>query len=625
MLQSLPGESGRITFGAAEELDLYRGYLETLGMVAGLLLEESSQQNLAEVMRRLMESTGVSCSSLFVNEPDENGSACAKLHCAWPPVGEAGDFPDHRSIRKIAYRDYPLLSDTLHVGMVLSKHISELPEAEAALFAWQHIHTALCIPLLIDGELEGFIGLFSQNRPHSWQPVEIGVLCTIANSLALALARKRVEQSLEASAARLRALVGVTEDLVIEYDLSGVILNIWTDSQAFCAGLHAGLAGTSLTQSLPGDMAQAMLWATPRVLAGGQRETFEFTLDIDREDRFFIGRLQMLPSPSGQSRSIVALIRDATELMQQEARRQSMLETLNLLEEAIVELSPDGLLLNYSAAWSKLLDASSEKGEPGGEKRLADYVEPDDRAALDAVIRQLTAGVTHSAVVRFRLLAAHDNPVWVEARLLGHRSHLGQVTGLRGVLRDITSSHLQEKRIAQLALHDALTQLPNRVLFEERLHQAVARSQRNKTKVALGFIDLDHFKQINDTLGHKAGDTVLVTLSRRLQSALRETDTLSRWGGDEFVVLLPDTSERDSRRIGERLRDATGESIDLGGTETRLTLSIGFAVYPDDADSPEALMSVADQAMFHAKGAGRNNVRFFQDIRDKNGDPPKET
>ena len=601
-----------------DEMDLHRGYLKTLGIVAGLLLEQSSEQNLTEVLRLLAETTGVSCCALFLNKAGENGQSFAKLHCTWSSSEKSSRLSDYTQFHEIHYQDYPLLSDTLHVGMVLSKHISEMPQAEATLFAEHHIHTVLCIPLLISGEMEGFIGLFSHDRTRNWLPLEINVLCTIANSLALALARKRVEQSLVASTTRLRALVGATEDLVIEYDLKGQILNIWTDNQTFAFGLNASLVGTTLEQSLPEDMTQAIQLATPRAIASNNREIFEFTLHINNEDRFFMGRLQMLPSQTGQTQNIVALIRDATELIQEEARRQSMLETLNLLEEAIVDLSPDGLLLNYSAAWHKLLDTPAENAELHIGKSLANYVFPDDRASLIALIEQLASAKKHSDVIRFRLLSNQEEPIWVEARLLAHRSPQGQITALRGVLRDITSSHLQERRITQLALHDALTQLPNRILLEEHLHQAIARAQRNNTKVALGFIDLDHFKHINDTLGHKAGDTVLVTLSTRLQSVLREIDTLSRWGGDEFVVLLPDANnEEDIRRIADRLRDVARESIDLDGIETKLTISIGFAVYPDDADSTETLMSVADHTMFHAKSIGRNNVQFFQDIHSK--------
>ena len=612
--------TGIVPLPFAEELDLYKRYLKALESVAGLLLEETSEQNLTEVLQLLSETTGVSCCALFLNQADENGLDSAKLHCTWSSSEAASRISDFSQLREINFQKYPVLFDTLQVGMVFSKNIAELPRAEAALFAAQHIHTALCVPLLMHGEMEGFIGLFSQNKTRNWHPVEINVICAIANSLALALARKHVEQSLEASTRRLRALVGSTEDMIIEYDLNGHILNAWTDNRTFSIGLDANITGMVLNKALPNDMAQAILRATPKLLASGNRETFEFTLRIDGEDRFFLGRLQTLPSETGQTRNMVALIRDITELMQEEAQRLSMLETLNLLEEAIVDLSLDGLLLNFSMAWSKLLDLSSEQTYEHLGKPLTDFVYPDDRAAINSVIEQLASGRLHSDAVRFRLSHGTE-PIWIEAHLLAHTSPQGTITALRGVLRDITASHLQERRITQLALHDALTQLPNRILLEDHLQQAIARAQRNNGKVALGFIDLDHFKHINDTLGHKAGDTVLVTLSQRLQAVLREIDTLSRWGGDEFVVLLPDASnEEDTRRIAERLRDAARESIDLDGVETKLTISIGFAVYPDDADSAETLMSVADHTMFHAKGVGRNNVQFFQDIHDKTMD-----
>jgi diguanylate cyclase (GGDEF)-like protein len=189
------------------------------------------------------------------------------------------------------------------------------------------------------------------------------------------------------------------------------------------------------------------------------------------------------------------------------------------------------------------------------------------------------------------------------------------VSCVRGILRDVTASYLEQKRITRMALHDPLTQLPNRILLLDHLQQAIIRAQRNGTKVALGFIDLDRFKQINDTLGHQAGDVVLRTLSERLLSAMRETDTLSRWGGDEFVALLPDViQDHDVHVIASRLMEAGRQPIKVEGHEILPTLSIGFAVYPDNADSAEALMAAADHTMFQAKHNGRNNVQFYQDL-----------
>lgn len=607
--------AGALPIPIADELDLYKRYLKALSSVAGVLLEGTSEQNLTEVLQLLVTNTGIGCCALFLNKPAKEAHG-AKLFCTWSSTEAASKLSDFTQFREIDYQKYPLLFDTLHAGMVFSKSIAELPIEEATLFGSQKIHTALCIPLLMRDRMEGFLGLFSRDEPRNWLPIEVNVLCAITNSLALALVRKRAEQNLAASSERLKALVGATEDMIIEYDLKGHIINVWSDNGSFSIGLASGITGLVLEQALPNDMAQAIKRATPKLLAGSNRETFEFTLNIDSIDRFFLGRLQMLPSETGENRNMVALIRDITELMQEEAQRLSMLETLNLLEEAIVDLSLDGFLLNFSGAWSKLLDLPSELTNDHVGKLLSDFVYPDDRTTLTAAIRELASGNKHSEVVRFRLLHGEDS-IWIEAHLLAHRSLQGQITALRGVLRDITSSYLQERRITQMALHDALTQLPNRILLEEHLQQSIARAQRGNEKVALGFIDVDFFKHINDTLGHKAGDMVLVTLSKRLQSVLREIDTLSRWGGDEFVVLLPDANSEDAiRKIADRMRKVALKSIDLDGIETKVTLSIGLAIYPDDADSPETLMSMADHTMFHAKSVGRNNVQFFQDIRE---------
>lgn len=613
---------GSTTFDdASVELELYKKYLAVLGTITTLLLENAGERNWTEVLRLLAETTHTGNCGLFLNETDEAGRIMAKLRSTWSCGGALSRLDDFSPLRAFLYEDYPLLSDTLHVGMLLARDLTDLPPAEYRLLSRQDITSILCIPLLIGGEFGGFIGFFCQREKRAWLPVEINALCGIANGLALSLAGNQAEINRQASETRLRALVGATEDIVIEFDAHGRILHLWADNRTRSFLPDFDIVGRQLNEAFPTDMAQAMLIATPRVLANGERETIEFTLPDGAEDRYFLGRLQPITSDTGTSRNMVALIRDVTENIQEEARRQTMLETLNMLEEAILDLSLDGRLLNLSTAWTKLIGdvdrpASAHYGQP-----LANFVYAEDIRLVESTILSLAAGNKHADPVRFRLEQKNGEHIWVEAKLTPHYSSHGHITGLCGVLRDITSSYLQERRITQLALHDGLTGLPNRILLEDHLAQAIARAQRNGTKVALGFIDLDHFKHINDTLGHKAGDTVLTTLSQRLQSVLREMDTLSRWGGDEFVVLLPDaTSEAGARIIAERLRDAARQSIDIDGIETKLTISIGFAVFPDDADSAETLMSVADHTMFHAKNVGRNNVQFFCDIHDKNLD-----
>jgi len=169
--------------------------------------------------------------------------------------------------------------------------------------------------------------------------------------------------------------------------------------------------------------------------------------------------------------------------------------------------------------------------------------------------------------------------------------------------------------IRSMALHDALTSLPNRVLLEERINFAIAQASRLGSKVAMMFIDLDNFKQINDIQGHKVGDQLLVAVSNTLRSQLRPYDTLARWGGDEFVVLLPDMrNTQDARAVAEKLMQALQRDL-LPEQNLHTTLSIGIAVYPDDADSTESLLMQADKALFHSKAEGRNNIQIFSEMQ----------
>jgi diguanylate cyclase (GGDEF)-like protein/PAS domain S-box-containing protein len=188
----------------------------------------------------------------------------------------------------------------------------------------------------------------------------------------------------------------------------------------------------------------------------------------------------------------------------------------------------------------------------------------------------------------------------------------GQFQGYRGTGTDITSRKMTEKRIQHVAQHDVLTGLPNRSLLQDRLSQAVAYSARTGRAVWVMLIDLDRFKFVNDSMGHRAGDVLLMTIAARLRSALRDIDTVARLSGDEFVVIL---SEHDAERltpdIVQRLMDAIAQPVILGSKEFFVTCSIGVAVYPTDASGTDSLVEQADIAMYRAKKLGRNNFQFY--------------
>jgi diguanylate cyclase (GGDEF)-like protein len=170
---------------------------------------------------------------------------------------------------------------------------------------------------------------------------------------------------------------------------------------------------------------------------------------------------------------------------------------------------------------------------------------------------------------------------------------------------------LAEAYIQRLAHFDPLTNLPNRLLLNDRCHTALHVAHRAHQHVALMFLDLDHFKNINDSLGHRVGDDVLVELATRLRSAVREQDTVSRMGGDEFILLLPDTDVMGAQRVAEKILQAALVPIQTEQHELTVTPSIGIALYPEDGSDLDTLSRCADAAMYRAKEDGRNGYRFF--------------
>lgn len=188
----------------------------------------------------------------------------------------------------------------------------------------------------------------------------------------------------------------------------------------------------------------------------------------------------------------------------------------------------------------------------------------------------------------------------------------GQVTGAVVTFRDVSEAQAMARKMAHLAEHDYLTGLPNRLLLNDRLTQAIAYAERHHTAIAVLFLDLDNFKHINDSLGHSIGDALLESVSKRLVTQVRHSDTVSRLGGDEFVVLvLEDTNAEHSTITAEKIIRALSEPHHLSGNELHITTSIGISLFPADGADAETLIKNADTAMYHAKKKGKNNFQFF--------------
>jgi diguanylate cyclase (GGDEF)-like protein/PAS domain S-box-containing protein len=200
----------------------------------------------------------------------------------------------------------------------------------------------------------------------------------------------------------------------------------------------------------------------------------------------------------------------------------------------------------------------------------------------------------------------------VRVALTAIRDGADRISNYMAILSDITGRRQVEEHTRHLAEHDFLTDLPNRVLFLDRLHQALATARRQQTKAAVMFLDLDRFKAINDTLGHQAGDVVLKEVAARLVRCVRGVDTVSRQGGDEFVVILADIRGADqAAHVAGSVMQAVSQPMRVGRHEVTLSVSIGISICPGDGDDVDTLLRHADIAMYHAKQNGRNAFQFF--------------
>ena len=238
-------------------------------------------------------------------------------------------------------------------------------------------------------------------------------------------------------------------------------------------------------------------------------------------------------------------------------------------------------------------------------------IHPDDCASLKAKLGDVESGETLSAELDFRVLLPDGEVRWVHNKAEMEYHDTGPLR-MTGVLQDISERKRFEQKLSEMASYDTLTGLPNRNLLNDRLVQSLAHARRSDGLMAVGFVDLDRFKIINDTLGHDAGDELLKEIARRLSDCLRSSDTVARQGGDEFVVVLNDLARpEDATIVAQKLLDALSPPMTLNGREIVPGASLGFALYPQDGDNLQALLMSADKAMYAAKQAGRGQFRFF--------------
>ncbi|MEW6761244.1 MAG: EAL domain-containing protein [Pseudomonadota bacterium] len=229
-----------------------------------------------------------------------------------------------------------------------------------------------------------------------------------------------------------------------------------------------------------------------------------------------------------------------------------------------------------------------------------------------ALIRQLIDGEIRDFQRETRFVSKRGNTIWVTISASAMREAVSGQVRLIIAVEDISRRKQAEEALLRMANHDALTGLPNRALLQDRLEHAIAQAQRTRRQVGVMFIDLDRFKHVNDSLGHDAGDQMIIEIARRLAKSLRESDTVARQGGDEFVVVLPDLAgPDDAALVARKVLAELFQPLMLAGTELFPTGSIGIAIYPRDGQDSTALLKAADTAMYRSKASGGNHFHFY--------------
>jgi len=310
-------------------------------------------------------------------------------------------------------------------------------------------------------------------------------------------------------------------------------------------------------------------------------------------------------------RNMIARAAHSEILFNEKERAQLM---LNSIADAVVSTDILGRVTYINARAGSLSGWSPEEA--------AGHPVEDVFRIIDATSRQITLNPMTLAIRENKSVALPTNCVLVrrdgteaaiEDSTAPIRDRGGAVTGAIMVFHDVTAGRAMTFKMSYLAQHDSLTDLPNRVLLTDRVREAIALSGRHGRRFSVVVLDLDRFKHINDSLGHVVGDALLLSVAARLLSCVRTSDTVSRRGGDEFVVLLWEVAHsQDAAVAAEKILHAVRQPHDVDGHELHITASIGIVTYPEDGTVTETLIDKADFAMYHAKDCGRDNYQFFK-------------
>ena len=428
--------------------------------------------------------------------------------------------------------------------------------------------------------------------------------------------RHAAQRALRKSEAMYRNLVETSNDLIWSVDAQGR----WTYlSPAAVRRIYgcepADMLGREFREQLAQEVSERDLAVFRRIFEG--ESAFDYETRHVRRDGSQVDLLFNAVPIRDAKGAVFGATGTARDVTAQKAAAAALYENVEKLRLAVDaaelvywEWDRDSDQLHWGRDPSSLVGSAPQSRTTRWSKYI-ELIHPEDR---DGYLERVAAAWEHPGpcINEYRVVRQDGQVTWLSSHGKTLANAAGRVHRMIGVSQDITERKRQEEEARYLAYHDTLTGLPNRRLLDDRLRQALFLAQRRDARIALLVVDLDNFKQVNDALGHRAGDAVLREAAHRIAGCLRKADTLARHGGDEFVVVIPDLQlDTDLQVVAEKILRSLEPPFRVDARDFSIGASIGVSLYPGDAGDGEALLRNADVAMYRAKQLGRNNYRFY--------------